>query len=76
MGQVYRASDTRLKRHVALKLMPEQFSADPDRMARFQREAQVLASLNHPNIATIHGLEQSGSMRALKSLPSRCGNAG
>lgn len=65
MGQVYRANDTRLSRDVALKFLPEQFGADPDRLARFQREAQALASLNHPNIATIHGIEQSGSMRAL-----------
>ena len=51
MGQVYRATDTKLKRQVALKILPEAFSADPERLARFQREAQVLASLNHPNIA-------------------------
>ena len=57
MGEVYRARDTKLKREVALKVLPEAFARVPDRMARFQREAEVLASLNHPNIATIHGVE-------------------
>ena len=57
MGQVYQATDTKLHRQVALKILPEAFASDPDRLARFQREAQVLASLNHPNIAAIHGLE-------------------
>src|SRR6202140_5437944 len=57
MGEVYRARDTQLKRDVALKVLPEAFARDPERMARFQREAEVLASLNHPNIATIHGVE-------------------
>ena len=65
MGQVYRAHDTKLNRDVALKVLPELFVNDPDRLARFQREAQVLASLNHPNIAHIHGLEDSGGVRAL-----------
>ena len=59
MGEVYRARDTRLDRDVALKVLPELFAADPDRLARFEREAQVLASLNHPNIAAIHGFEES-----------------
>ena len=59
MGEVYRARDTKLNRDVALKVLPESFANDPDRLARFQREAQVLASLNHPNIAHIHGLEDS-----------------
>jgi serine/threonine protein kinase/Flp pilus assembly protein TadD len=59
MGEVYRARDTKLKRDVALKVLPEAFAKDSARMARFQREAEVLASLNHPNIATIHGLEES-----------------
>jgi serine/threonine protein kinase len=57
MGEVYRARDTKLKRDVALKVLPEAFARDPDRMARFQREAEVLASLNHPNIAGIYGVE-------------------
>ncbi len=65
MGEVYCATDTKLGRDVALKVLPEAFAADAQRMARFQREAQVLASLNHPNIAAIHGLEESGSTRAL-----------
>ena len=57
MGEVYRARDTKLKREVALKVLPDLFASDPERMARFQREAEVLASLNHPNIAAIYGLE-------------------
>jgi serine/threonine-protein kinase len=60
MGEVYRARDTKLKRDVALKVLPEAFARDCERLARFQREAEVLASLNHPNIATIHGLDESG----------------
>ena len=58
MGEVYRARDTKLKREVAIKVLPESFAADPERMARFQREAEVLASLNHPNIAQIYGVEE------------------
>ena len=65
MGQVYQATDTKLNRQVALKILPEAFATDPDRLARFQREAQVLASLNHPNIAQIHGIEESEDTRAL-----------
>jgi Tol biopolymer transport system component len=65
MGEVYRARDTRLNRDVALKVLPDLFALDPDRLARFKREAQVLASLNHPNIAAIHGLEESGGVWAL-----------
>ena len=65
MGEVYRARDTKLNRDVALKVLPDSFANDPDRLARFEREAQVLASLNHPNIAHIHGLEDSGGVRAL-----------
>src|SRR6202140_4827603 len=57
MGEVYRAKDTRLKREVALKVLPEAFARDPERMARFQREAEMLAALNHPNIAAIYGFE-------------------
>jgi serine/threonine-protein kinase len=65
MGEVYRARDTRLGRDVALKILPEIFASDPERLARFEREAQVLASLNHPHIAAIHGLDESGGVRAL-----------
>jgi serine/threonine-protein kinase len=65
MGEVYRATDTKLNRDVALKVLPDAFSRDPERMARFGREAQVLAALNHPNIAAIHGVEESGGKRAL-----------
>jgi len=65
MGEVYRARDTKLNRDVALKVLPASFASDPDRLARFTREAQTLASLNHPNIAHIHGLEESGGVRAL-----------
>jgi eukaryotic-like serine/threonine-protein kinase len=65
MGEVYRARDTRLQRDVALKILPEIFAADPARMARFEREARLLASLNHPHIAAIYGVEESYSCRAL-----------
>ena len=65
MGQVYQATDTKLNRQVALKILPEAFAADPDRLARFQREAQVLASLNHPGIAAIYGIEEADDTRAL-----------
>jgi eukaryotic-like serine/threonine-protein kinase len=65
MGEVYRARDTKLQREVALKVLPQPFALDVDRRARLQREAQVLASLNHPNIAAIHGLEESDDGRAL-----------
>ena len=65
MGEVYQATDTKLNRQVALKILPEAFTTDPDRLARFQREAQVLASLNHPNTAAIHGLEENDGTRAL-----------
>jgi serine/threonine protein kinase len=60
MGEVYRAHDSLLGRDVAIKVLPREFVVDPDRSARFWREEQLLASLNHPNIATIHGLEDSG----------------
>src|SRR5580704_3909413 len=59
MGEVYQAHDTKLGRDVAIKVLPEAFAHDPDRLSRFQREAKMLAALNHPAIATIHGLEQS-----------------
>ncbi|HVH28315.1 MAG TPA: protein kinase [Vicinamibacterales bacterium] len=65
MGEVYRARDTKLHRDVALKVLPDAFANDPDRLARFEREAQVLASLNHPHIAAIYGVEDAGSTRAL-----------
>jgi len=65
MGEVYRATDTKLKREVALKILPAQFAEDPSRLARFEREAQVLASLNHPNIAAIYGLEHANGIRFL-----------
>ena len=65
MGQVWRATDTQLNRQVALKFLPDAFAADPDRLARFQREAHILASLNHPGIAAIYGTEQAGQTRAL-----------
>src|SRR6266487_4312301 len=65
MGEVYRARDTKLGRDVALKVLPLAFAADPERLARFRREAQVLASLNHPGIAAIYGLEESDGVLAL-----------
>src|SRR5437867_13326658 len=61
MGVVFRARDTKLLRDVALKVLPDHFADDPDRLSRFQREAQLLASVNHPNIAQIYGLEQIGN---------------
>src|SRR5215813_1801670 len=65
MGEVYRATDTNLKRQVAIKVLPASVAGDADRLARFQREAEVLAVLNHPNIAHIHGLEKSDGTIAL-----------
>ena len=65
MGEVHRARDTKLGREVALKVLPAAMASDAERMARFQREAQMLASLNHPNIASIYGLEESGGVRPL-----------
>src|SRR5215831_10501402 len=65
MGEVYRAHDPKLNRNVALKVLPEIVAADPDRLARFRREAQVLASLNHPNIAHVYGVEDASSVLGL-----------
>src|SRR5262245_22705643 len=65
MGQVYRATDTTLGRQVAIKILPDAFAADPDRVARFEREAKTLASLNHPNVAAIYGFEKPGGACAL-----------
>src|SRR5215212_9808534 len=65
MGEVFRARDTKLHREVAIKVLPELFALDPDRLTRFEREAQVLASLNHPNIAHVYGVEKSGGIHAL-----------
>jgi serine/threonine protein kinase len=65
MGEVYKATDTNLKRAVAIKVLPASVAGDAERLARFQREAEILASLNHPNIAAIYGLERSGGATAL-----------
>src|SRR5215831_5541166 len=65
MGEVYRARDTRLGRDVALKILPDGVSGDPERLRRFEREAQTLAALNHPNIAQIYGVEETPGSRAL-----------
>ena len=65
MGEVYRATDTRLRRDVAIKVMPALLARDPEWAGRFQREARLLASLNHPHIAAIHGIEQAGDTQAL-----------
>src|SRR5580765_205725 len=65
MGEVYRARDTKLGRDVAIKILPESFTHDPERVARFRREAQLLASLNHPNIGAIYGLDEAASSQFL-----------
>src|ERR1700704_4710301 len=70
MGEVWRATDTKLGREVAIKVIPEAFAQDPDRMARFKREAQVLASLNHPNIAAIYGVEERALVLELVEGPT------
>src|SRR5262247_144534 len=63
MGEVYRARDTKLKREVAIKILPEEFARDADRLSRFQREAETLASLNHPNVAAIYDIQEFGGSR-------------
>src|SRR5580658_4218453 len=65
MGEVYRGKDTRLDREVAIKILPDALAHDPERLARFEREAKVLASLNHPNIAQIYGIQESNGSQAL-----------
>src|SRR5499427_2141250 len=65
MGEVYRARDRKLDRDVAIKILPEAWAADPEHIARFEREAKTLAALNHPNIAHLYGLEESGGISAL-----------
>ena len=65
MGEVYRARDTNLGRDVAIKVLPESVSADPERLTRFEREARALASMNHPNIVTVYSVEQAGDVRLL-----------
>jgi eukaryotic-like serine/threonine-protein kinase len=71
MGVVFRAHDTKLRRDVALKLLPDHFADNPERLARFEREAQVLASLNHPNIGQIDGLDESTSQRCSDGVGRR-----
>jgi serine/threonine protein kinase len=70
MGEVYRATDTNLKRTVAIKVLPDSLATNTERLARFQREAEVLASLNHPNIAQIHGFEQHALVMEFAEGPS------
>src|SRR4051794_37204293 len=65
MGAVYRALDTKLNRDVAIKILPDAFASDPDRLARFTREAQLLAAMDHPNIGAIYGIENTGGIQAL-----------
>jgi serine/threonine-protein kinase len=76
MGEVYRARDSRLNREVALKVLPEAFAKAMERMARFQREPQVLALLNHPNIAAIHGMEESRIVKILSRPASATDSVG
>ena len=71
MGEVYRARDTRLRRDVAIGILPDAFAADPEHLSRFEREAPLLASLNHPNIGSVYGLEESNGSRS--SLDHRQG---
>src|SRR3974390_2985970 len=76
MGAVYRATDTKLNREVAIKVLPDSFADDPDRLARFTREAQVLASLNHPNIAAIYGVEERAIVMELVGGATLPGSSG
>ena len=76
MGEVYRAEDTNLSRQVAIKVLPDEFAADAERLARFEREAKLLASLNHPNIAAIHGLEEARRQAVPRSGTGRRPDAG
>ena len=77
MGEIWQARDTKLDRDVALKVLPEAFTSDPDRLARFEREAKVLASLNHPNIGSIYGLEEAGGrLESRADLSSRLRTGG
>jgi hypothetical protein len=71
MGQVYRAIDTTLGRQVAIKILPDALASDAERMARFEREAKTLASLNHPGIAAVYGFEKSSGLHALVMMPRR-----
>ncbi len=82
MGAVWRATDTTLNRDVAIKILPREFAEDPDRLARFEREAKTLAALNHPNIAAVYGLHQTGDTRVSSRwsssrarISSRCSSA-
>ena len=75
MGEVYRATDTNLRRAVAIKVLPPSVSSDPDRLARFHREAQVLASLNHPHIAQVFGLERDRDATAIVMTAFRSASA-
>jgi eukaryotic-like serine/threonine-protein kinase len=72
MGEVYRAHDPKLRRDVAIKVLPAAFTADPERLARFEREARALASLNHPQIAQIYGFEQLGEVPARRRRSAGC----
>ncbi len=73
MGQVWQATDTQLNRQVALKILPDAFAAGPDRLARFKRETQILARLNHPHIAQIHGIDAAEGKRATSGKSSELG---